>query len=1335
NKLIDSQIVDNCKKGLGYNEVPPPCMGLFMPPKPDLFYIGLEEFTSEPAVETLNAKTSEDVSKVVKKDNGAPFIKDWKSDDEDESGNPQQDLKDKIVIDSGCSRHMIKNISYLTDYEEIDGGFVAFGGNYKGGKITGKGKIRTSKLEFKDVYFVKELKVNLFSVSQMCDKKNSVLFIDTACVVLSPDFKLTDESHVLLKVPRKDNMYSVDLKNVVLQGGLTCLFEKATSEESNLWHRRLGHGKQHRASCKTKTVSSISQPLQMLHMDLFGPTFVKSLMKKMYCLVVTDDFSRFSWVFLATKDETSEILKTFIAGIENLIDLRVKVIRCDNETDFKKRVMNQFCEMKDALTKAMNYKPVVVGNQSNGSAGTKACDIIGEEEKKDTEAPGNEDSEAPIIEEPRVNQEKDSVNSSNRVNAVSLTVNAASSEVNVVGRKSSIGLPDDPNMLELEDIIIIEDSNKDVFRAEADLNNLESTFQVSPILITRIHKDHPFQKVIGDLHSAPQTRRMNKLDERGIVIRNKAMLVAQKHTQKEGIDYDEVFAPVAMIKAIRKEMCTEFEKMMHKKFQMSSMRELTFFLGLQVKQRKDGIFISQDKYVNEILKKFGFSDVKTASTPIETHKTLLKDEKGDVDEHLYRSMIGSLMYITSSRLDIRFAVCACARFQCKKQTVVANSTTEAEYVVASSIIYNCWVQLNAVEVNPTIYTSCVEQFLVTTKVKNINGEAQLLSKVDGKKAVISEASIKKDLRFGDEGGIDCLPNETIFEQLTLMGSIASAVICLATNQKFNFSKYIFDSMVKHLDSGNKIFMYPRFNNPSAPQHTPLIIQPTTSKPQKKQKPRKPRRYDLEKTQPSGPTTNVVDEDLNVENVPTQSNDPPLSRVNTLRSGEDRLKLNKLMKLCTKLSERVLNLETIKTAQAKKISRLKKRVKRSKIDDIDANKGLTLIDKTTEDQWRINNEEMFDTDVFNDEEMFTESVDVAEQAKEIISDKDLTNDITLVKALMEIKVIVVDTRPKAKRIVMQEPSEIPTATTIPISSKVQDKEKGIMVKEPLKMKKKDQISFDEQEARRLQPEFDEQDRLAEEKAQQIEDENLAWDNVQAMIDADYELAARLQEEEQRELTVEEKSRLFAFDKTMSWINLFIPIDSEVVKDKAMLTQESSSKRAGDELDQERSKKQKVEDDKESEELKRCLEIILDDGDGMYLTFSKMLKNFDREDLEVLWRLVKDRFVKTKSVDDMDSFLLHTLKTMFEHHVEDTVWKSQQGLTKVKSWKLFYSSGVHCVTMQNILYYLLVEKMYLLTNHTLHKMFNSVKLQVDEECEMTYELLRLVKKQLKEGYRAQ
>ncbi|GJX11577.1 putative ribonuclease H-like domain-containing protein [Tanacetum coccineum] len=285
------------------------------------------------------------------------------------------------MFDSGCSRHMTGNKALLTDYQDIDGGFVAFGGSTRGGKITGIGKIRTNKIDFEDVFFVKELKFNLFSVSQMCDKKNSILFTKTECLVLSPDFKLIDESQVLLRVPRQNNMYNFDLKNVVPSGDLTCLFAKATIDESKLWHRRLGHvnfktmnklvkgnlvrglpsktfendhtcvacqkGKQHKASCKTKLVSSISQPLQMLHMDLFGPTSVRSINHKTYCLVVTDDFSRFSWVFfLATKSETSGILKKFITEVENQLNHKVKVIRSDNGTEFKNREMDEFCGQK-----------------------------------------------------------------------------------------------------------------------------------------------------------------------------------------------------------------------------------------------------------------------------------------------------------------------------------------------------------------------------------------------------------------------------------------------------------------------------------------------------------------------------------------------------------------------------------------------------------------------------------------------------------------------------------------------------------------------------------------------------------------------------------------------------------------------------------------------------------------------------------------------------------------------------------------------------------------------------------------------------------------------------
>nr|GEX88510.1 hypothetical protein [Tanacetum cinerariifolium] len=213
----------------------------------------------------------------------------------------------------------------------------------------------------------------------------------------------------------------------------------------------------------------------------------------------------------------------------------------------------------------------------------------------------------------------------------------------------------------LEDVDTFDFSNKDKDDDEVvDMNNLDTTIQVSPTPTTRIHKDHPLDQVIEDLQSTTQTRNMtknleehgfkraigtkwifkNKKDERGIMIRNKARLVTQGHTQEEEIDYDEVFAPVARIEAIRKELFNAFERLMHAIFQMSCMGELTFFLGLQVKQKNDGIFISQDKYVTKILKKFRFTEVKNVCTPMETQKHLLKDEDGkEVDVHMYRYQV------------------------------------------------------------------------------------------------------------------------------------------------------------------------------------------------------------------------------------------------------------------------------------------------------------------------------------------------------------------------------------------------------------------------------------------------------------------------------------------------------------------------------------------------------------------------------------------------------------------------------------------------------------------------------------------------------------------------
>nr|GEX20812.1 ribonuclease H-like domain-containing protein [Tanacetum cinerariifolium] len=244
-----SLVHDRYKSGKGYHVDPPPYTGTFITPKPDLvFYDAPTANDLVPTVLNIEPSTT-NPNKDLSQSNrhSAPIIEDWVSDSEDESegepmptqkapsfGNPQHALIDKGVIDSGCLSHMTGNISYLSDFEEINGGYVAFGRNPKGDKITGKGKIRTGKLYFDDVYFVKELKYNLFSVSRMCDKKNSVLFIDTECIILSSDFKLPTKNHMLLRVPRENNMYNVDLKNIVPSGDLTCLFAKATLDVSNL---------------------------------------------------------------------------------------------------------------------------------------------------------------------------------------------------------------------------------------------------------------------------------------------------------------------------------------------------------------------------------------------------------------------------------------------------------------------------------------------------------------------------------------------------------------------------------------------------------------------------------------------------------------------------------------------------------------------------------------------------------------------------------------------------------------------------------------------------------------------------------------------------------------------------------------------------------------------------------------------------------------------------------------------------------------------------------------------------------------------------------------------
>nr|GEX92764.1 hypothetical protein [Tanacetum cinerariifolium] len=899
------------------------------------------------------------------------------------------------------------------------------------------------------------------------------------------------------------------------------------------------------------------------------------------------------------------------------------------------------------------------------------------DDKDADEVPGRGEEGSGIDDQARTNSSTQDVNTAEpSINTANTNINTDSLNINTVG-------PNDQSMPSLEETGIFNDIYDDrEVGAEADTNNLDLSTVVGHIPTTRVHKYHLKEQIIDDLNLATQTRRMlnfseenamasyinkqrrtnhkdyqnylfacflsqqepkkvfrNKKDERGILIRNKARLVAQGYTQEEGIDYDKVFAPVARIEAIRLFLAyTSFigfivyqmdvksaflygiieeevyvcqppgfedphfpnkvEKalyglhqapkacyetlstyLLENEFRRGTIDKTLFImidrddiLLLQVKQNDDGIFISQDKYVADILKKFDFSSVKTVSTPIETHKALLKDEEAqDVDVHLYRLMIGSLMYLTTSRPNIMFVVCACARFQVTPKishlhvmkrifrylkgqpklglwylrdspfdleaffdSNYAGASLDRKSTTGESDGFEQIVNfLNAnpikyaLTVSPTIYTSCIKQFWTSAKVKTVNDDVQIQALVDTKKVVVNEASIRRDIRLDDAEGTACLPNAAIFGELTRMGIVSS------------------------------------------------------------------------------------DEE-------------------GLGDQEDASK------------------------------------QRRSIADIDQDEGVTLVDDA---QGRMNEEDLFGVHDLSRDEVFVDvtvdenvELDATVAKKEISTADSVTtaDKLTLAQTLMEIKAA----KPKAKGVTIQEPSEFKITSSSQPSQPPQakDKGKGIMVEPEKPLKMKDQISLNEKVARNLEAEMkaemEEEERIARKK----EEANIAmiaeWDNIQAMMDADCELAVKLQEEERGELTIKEKSKLFvelmnkrkkhferlraeerrrkpqtkaqkrkqmctylknmagfthnqlksksfeevqqAFNKTMNWVNNFVAMDSEAVKDRAV----ESSKRVREELKQESAKKQKLDEqvqaivaDDDTAELKRCLKIVPDDDDDV------------------------------------------------------------------------------------------------------------------------------------------
>nr|GEU92455.1 hypothetical protein [Tanacetum cinerariifolium] len=1124
-------------------------------------------------------------------------------------GNPQYDLKDKGVIDSGCLMHITGNMSYLSDFEEINGGYVAFSGNPKGGKIT-----------------------------------------------------------VLLRVPRENNMYNVDLKNIVPSGDLTCLFANVTLDESNLWHRRLGHINFKRMNKLVKGNLVRGLPSKVFENN---HTCVACKKGKQH---------RPSYKFDGKADEGFLVgYSVSSSGPTWLFDI-------------------------DTLTKSMNYQPVTTSKQPNPSADPQNTDddaTFDDDAAFEVEKPESKVHVSPSS-SAKTKKHDDTIKSEAKgkslvdtsIPAVGqiLTNNTktfiaaclSNTAVSPTLRKSSYvdpsQYPNDPNMPALEDITYSNDD--DDVGAEADFSNMETTITISPIPKTRVQKDHHVTQIIGDLSIATQTRSMTRM------VKYQGGLTH--------INYE------------------DFHTYM-----------FAWFLSQE-----------EPKRVHQALKDPSW--FKDPDYPDKVYK-VVKALYGLHQAPRAWSMIGSLMYLTSSRPDIMFVVCACARFQVTPKashlhavkrifrylkgkphlglwyprdspfSLVAysdsdyagasldrKSTTGDQTVsgkdssnplMADNLPKTVWysthqyqldvndgIEVSAVDlkatavrlsvttvsskfllfdasegfeqildflnasvinyaltVNPTIYVSCIKQFWSSISVKKVNDVIRLQALIDRKKVLITEDIVRQALRLDDVESIDCLPNEEIFAELARMGYEKCS------------TKLTFYSLVRNVNSSSKFYMYSRFlqlmiaaqvgkgfSRVNTPLFKGMLVQQQAAN-------------DVDDVVadnvPADDVVDVVADDVIADDVadvvahaaakptppsPTPTTPPPTPQDLPSTSLDDELERAELKEV----------IEVVTTAK-----------------------------------------------------LITELVIAA---------------ATTITAAAPMTTATITAAPSAarrrKKVVIREPEETATPSTIVHSgSKSKDKGKGILVEEPKPLKK---------------PIFE-----------KYFNSNVAFlEKSEKELEEEASRALKRKSESSKEKAVKKKKYDEEVEELKKHLQI-VPNDDDDVYTKATPLA---------------LKVPVVDYQIHTKNNKPHYKIIRADGTyKLFLSFLSLLRNFDREDLEMLWQIVQERFASLKPNNFSDDFLLSTLKAMFEKPiVEAQVWKNQRGIhgfAKVKSWRLLESCGVHIITFTTTQKILLVERRYHLTSFTLDQMLNNVRLEVKEESKVPLELLRFVRRQQQEAYR--
>nr|GEV62720.1 retrovirus-related Pol polyprotein from transposon TNT 1-94 [Tanacetum cinerariifolium] len=964
--LLGSQRSDKNKEGLGYSVVPPSAQ-VYSPPKKDMSWTGLPEFVDDtitdysrpsPSIESnsnnlqssnssvfengesSSSILSKHVIKFVKGADSPTVIKTDKDEtvrkssvkyaemyrktSKSSNGNSQNNIHDKGYWDSGCSRHMTGNISYLSNYEPYDGGYVSFG---QGGcKITGKGTIKTASADECMLWHRRLGHLNFKTMNKLV-RHNLVKGLPSKCF---------ENDHTCV----------------------ACL-----------------KGKQHKASCKNKLVNSVPKPLHTLHMDLFGPT----------------------------SDETSGILRNFITEIENLKDLKNGVAKRRNRTlieaartmladaklpvTFYAEAVNTSCYVQNRVLvnksqnktsyELFNGRTLVIGFSkpfgchvmilntldhlgkfdAKGDEGTSSTNFSGTKDAASQDVKKDVSSLRYIALPNRFHEAHLESSTSNAQDACKADAPESSGNSNPTFTSTN-PLADQMETLTVETLIptisspILTACLDDSPQPSSDtrlISKRVTSQDDTPSLDNILTLSNRLEDILRVLK--------NKKDERGIVIRNKARLVAQGYTQEEGINYEGVFAPVARIEAIRlflayasfmgftiyqmdvkstflygtideevfvmqppgfqdpeflarvykvekaikqrgdflliqvyvddiifgssnPQLCREFEALMHEKFQMSAMGELNFFLGL------------------------------SANTPMDKENPWGKDGTGkDVNIHLYRAMIGSLMYLPTSRPDIMFAVCACARHQVIPKECHLHAVKRIFRYLKGHPKLGLWYPKES-PFDLVAYSNS-DYGGATQDRKSSTGGCQFLAASGcGQVLWIQNQLLDygRNLKLNDEAGISYLPDAELFENLALMG------YTIFPNHKFTFQKGQFSHYWKYLIHTIMQCLSPKstgFNEFSSNIATAVGKgSGTPTEPHQTPSPEKQNRTGKTLLRP----------------LPCPYDSTP--RVTSLAADEGSMqhKLQELTNLCTRLQRQQTEMATKITAQDLEISNLKARIK-------------------------------------------------------------------------------------------------------------------------------------------------------------------------------------------------------------------------------------------------------------------------------------------------------------------------------------------------------------------------------------------------------------------------